>query len=917
MSPIGYDVRDENGEYRLTRFINALDYSLDLIKLRQVYLAAYRRNKFSFTVGDKEYSPSVINVTFKYSYKRYNQITKYDSKYKEIRTYYVLSGYNFDEMTFKDRVAFEDGQLVGVCVDASVDVPVSDAVLGEVFYFDDKEHVYRIRHQRNETLLTCKELREDLYQNGFYCDGVKYVRFKRSSGSSRVGKCLFIDERLASRMRIWEKCGVILRKGQPLDLAAWEAYISLTLSSIIDTIEIKPENILLIDDYDSTFEERMLAVDFDGEWLTAEPKTTEISNCIWDGQSLLDSSMFGKYSDKGMLLLRTRFFKSACFNTNLQQFFADHGITDVSQLHGKTRATKIEDIKLVTTPSSLKYLKFGDLDEWLDRLEPEFGIVKHDKPTHFFDGALVQTHYQLLNTLHMSREEVDEFLEPSRRYYEQLDTNPAVFRRHVGGEWGATRTVECFDLHAANDVIYYLLGVNREFCRTKLYDNWKSKVLKSFKDNIRKGHVLVNGTYATLFGNPYEMLSATIGKFDGTSLLGVGNLYCPMFSDGVELLGSRSPHVAAGNILVATNKQNDLIDKYFNLTNCIVCINSIKENILARLSGADMDSDTMLLTSNELLVRKAKEHYQDFLVPTMLVPSELSKRYYSDASKAELDHTTADNRIGEIVNLSQELNSLMWDCVNGGEPISSAIEMYADIAKLDVLSNIEIDRAKREYAVDSVKEMKKLRAKYIRRDKTNRKVKPFFFAHISRKKGYHDAKRNHYTHHLTTMDFLQDSVLQWHKQYVNRKSYLPLSRIFKYPFYSESRANIAQAERVFDVIRVSLEKVRSLWGAFALENEAHKKDHLLEKIDFTVRNRIDYLSREKLSHSTLYWMLVHVEDEEYRALEQMFMKLLFGHPSKNFRRFLGVMEETVPELVQHDDGNIDLYGIKFAELLEV
>ncbi len=56
--------------------------------------------------------------------------------------------------------------------------------------------------------------------------------------------------------------------------------------------------------------------------------------------------------EHGMLLLRARFFKSCCFNANIQQWFADNGITDVGQLNGETKAKRIEeDIKLITTPS--------------------------------------------------------------------------------------------------------------------------------------------------------------------------------------------------------------------------------------------------------------------------------------------------------------------------------------------------------------------------------------------------------------------------------------------------------------------------------------------------------------------------------------------------------------------------------------
>ena len=94
--------------------------------------------------------------------------------------------------------------------------------------------------------------------------------------------------------------------------------------------------------------------------LTAIEEETEIENVIWDGEALLDVSEFERagYSDKGMMLLRNRFFKTCAFNTNLQKWFKDNGITTVGQLAGYTTARKVEDIKLVITESSLKYLKF-------------------------------------------------------------------------------------------------------------------------------------------------------------------------------------------------------------------------------------------------------------------------------------------------------------------------------------------------------------------------------------------------------------------------------------------------------------------------------------------------------------------------------------------------------------------------------
>ena len=46
--------------------------------------------------------------------------------------------------------------------------------------------------------------------------------------------------------------------------------------------------------------------------------------------------------------------------------------------------------------------------------------------------------------------------------------------------------------------------------------------------------------------------------------------------------------------------------------------------------------------------------------------------------------------IGEIINLSQELNSLLWDKLNSGAAFEDVAEIYYDTSMLDVMSGIEI-----------------------------------------------------------------------------------------------------------------------------------------------------------------------------------------------------------------------------------
>ena len=968
----GYRLKNKTGNLNLSRFINSLDYSLDLIKMRQVHKSLFPvadaeqlETVFSFDEKGneydevhsrgKEYSCQVINVTFKYSNKEFNRVRG---------SYYIRFGYRIDDLEFEDCIAWDDGEIVGVQTGEKVNCPV-DAE--ELPYFIFKDGMYRAK----DNIKTCNnvaDIRSDIYENGFVCEGIKYVRFKRSSGSSRVGKCLFINERLYDIMHEWEMCGIQVDEGQDIDLAALEPYIALTLSSIIDTIEIKPENILVVDDYKSVFHERAIATRMVDGRLVSQPEDVEISNSIWDGQSLMDRSLFGEYSNKGMLLLRARFFKSCCFNANIQQWFADHGIKKVSQLNGYTRAKKIEDVKLITTPSSIKYLKFGTLDHWLDTLETTFGVVKYEKKTRFFNGRMVQTHYQLINTLQMKYEEVEQFIKPSLDYARMIKTDPAVLRHQISYQYQSPDdTFYTKAVTSKNDIIYRLLGMNDRFAKTKMYRNFCNDLIKSFIKNLRCGHVLVRGNYSTLCGNPIEMLKMSIGQFDGSSIIERDTVHCEMFESGKELLGSRSPHVTIGNILVTRNVIRPEIARYMNPTNEIVYVNSIQENLLERLSGADFDSDTMLLTDNEILVTAAKRNYDNFPVPTKLVESAMRNRRYTNREKADLDIKTSVNKIGEIINLSQELNSILWDRINKGANIDDVMELYCDISQLDVMSNLEIDSAKRENPANNTRELQLLKKKYDVRDKKNRHVRPLFFKYIDGYKGYRDdyhvyvedgeeftklcktdkfkeaqeiknnsenkivveRGRMSYKMHRTSMDYLQKCI---------NRIYVKSSSVF-IPYATESNQGLSyvllpikdnkensncekhtkgkdkssQTEHLFiDLISDAKKEIQTIWESD--EYTSKQKRELAYQIK---ENCASELLKIKVNETTMRNILSSLEENHPDIARYLFFTL--SHSVRGFmlsclHRVIQESIEPVDVLQEDTNGDIYIYDFKYLKV---
>lgn len=915
--PYGYKLTRKDGTDNFNKYINSFDYSLDLIELREVAKKVYgNKDSLSFINKGKEYSSKVINVTFKYAVKEFNKIAK---------NTYVRNGYNLRDYTLDNGYAIdfdEDGTkiLVAIKIDEPFYNSIDTSLLPSFFSceYDNESMTYTYRLTGLiKTVMSAKELRRWSYKNGFICNGISYCRFKRSSGSARVGKCLFIDKRLYADMHKSEQCGLDVQTGDPLDIAAFEAYISLPTSSIIDTININPENFLVIDDWESVFYEDAVCTDIgeDG-WLNTEEKKMKISNSIWDGQSLIDISLMGNYSSKGMLLLRNKFFKSCCFNTNIQKFFKDNNITEISQLKGQTIATDISDIKVITTPSSIKYFKFGNLNDWFKNIYPYFGVVKYDKDTHYFNGRMVQSHYQLLNTLQLSKDELQEVVQDGLDYINLLNTDVDVMRYHLKFKDNDDVEFETDNIMKdKNEIIYKLLNYDCKFDQTKVYYDFKKDLCRSYIKNMKKGHILLDGTYATLFGNPYEMLLQSIGKFDGTSILPVGTVHSTRYEYDTEILGSRSPHVACGNILITKNISCELIDRYFNLTPNIICINSINENILERLSGADFDSDTMLITNNKILVNAAKKNYQFFKVPTRNINPPKSKRHYTPEDLVDLDDKTSNNKIGEIVNLSQELNSLLWDMISkSGESLESQYEyikeIYYDVCQLDVLSNIEIDKAKKEYPVDTTAELKRMRKKYekILTMADGRKRMPYFLGFIADTKNYKNVDRKDYQKYDTSMDYLHTCIGHNRSSKSKGKDFLPLSKIFKPLNFDKNKVSKPQIKKIIDMAENTF-----TYNQMIAQNTLLSGDEKSILILTAKEDLLYEINKLKINEHTMHRLLWNLDLQKNSAVKNLLFYVLFNYKNEILTGLLNQYNRINTYLIEDKKGEIIIYNRKFAK----
>lgn len=760
-----------------------------------------------------------------------------------------------------------------------------------------------IHRSENGKTVKIRQLREYFYENGFHIDGIHYVRYKRSAGSSREGKCLFIDERLYKAMAKWSECGIKPKT----DLSSWESYKALSLSSIKGMVNIPLEGILFVPDYKSTFTDDVISVEIQDGTLIAAHKQTEITNDIWDGESLLDESVFrGNYADKHMLLLRNKFFKSCAFRTKLQKWFQDKNIT-LEELKSRgfvTFATDIDQIVMVTTPNSLKYLKFAggfterNIRKWMENINDTFGVVKWDKSTRFFHGKMVQSSYQLLNTLGLTETQAAELLQPSIDYISLLRKDVDFMRYHFTDAFAREKddeeTVRPDGIADRADVVFTLMHKCPHFDETELYANFRNDVVKSLKERLKRGHILLNGTNATLFGNGPELLKYIAGE-EIISELHSGQIYCKRFADKTKLLCARSPHITMGNLYSAENSTQGEIWNYFDLGENIVCVNAIGENIQQRLNGCDYDSDTMLLTDEKLLVETAEKYKDLFKVPVCKI--ETAKK--ENQTLPELDHDTSNNKIGEIVNLSQKLNSLIWDKIHKGESEEKIQEIYGDVCKLAVLSGLEIDKAKRAYdIVNAGKELIVLRKKYD-------KHSPVFFQKIDE-----SGKEKQYIFYDTAMDYVYAiaSKIHFRKGREQFCLYRPISEQLAYNLASGNATEYRHKDKIVGIIDDAKAKTNRLYMELRTADEQEREVIYAQISD--IKTERDKLVNKWLTNENVLMLVLRYYEKNSPSDWRIYAALI-NHPV--FSDLLFELYDRFPKIVESEKGKYFLYGRKFAK----
>lgn len=780
--------------------------------------------------------------------------------------------------------------------------------------------------------------REFLYINGFDANtnnGIKhYVPYKRSASKSKTGSCLFIWEDIYERMiRDWTWMEQEFDKEVNYDLTSIKAYEALTLSSIENMFNLEPKNILLIDSPmgDRVKGNRRIICKNDGtddlliktveecESCSREDckkAVCEYANRIWDGQALLDESVFkrlftdnGTYTQHAMVLLRNHFFKACAFNTRITEYYRSNGISEVFDMFGDRY--EAEDIKLIITPDSLKFLKFDKAlfeepfvkpnlaayTRWKNYIKdhnPPFGVVKTDKQSK----ETYNVGYQILNTLPLDEKTMTTLFNDEKEYIEKLWNDNELFVTRIPKETAKGRFMRAMYKKYPND-----------FIKTQVYIEYKRQIINDIKKQLRRGRLKLKGDMYTLCSMPYEMLEYS-GKYSGIisrtedydikPILGPGEAYIEGIKENDQITLCRYPHMSSGSVCVLKQKSHDVFTRWFNFKNPdgnsnIVIISPWESNIMVKLGGADFDSDTALFVKDKTFQEAAKQllNKDGIIAPlckkypplvdglpvaqkSSVLTGENIPRSNNPEQWAKLDHDLAKTQknIGRISNDIQLFNCYLWEALFERKDEGYIEAIYDCILKLAVLNELEIDRSKHHIELDTEKALKKIM-------NTQYEGKPIILSEDHTRKQQRANKKGESFRDLN-ISYIEQPAFLYEIKRDNGNKYISLRKNNKYwncpadhlsrlasnlrkpteivikkeiDFNSESvrsaigKANTDQVNKIKEILKTALKEL----------NQLNKKRHRTAD-EAEVRERIhsscvDKIVRLKIREKTMYSVL--------------------------------------------------------------
>lgn len=644
---------------------------------------------------------------------------------------------------------------------------------------------------------------------------------------------------------------------------------------------------------------------YPGKWGTEKVKvqkckvhrtdSAHIKNVIWDGMGIIDESIFPK-DKNGFIYCRSHFFKSCLFRGNIQEFFEDYckekqldfDTLTVEKVDMFERKIKLSDVKVVITDKSIKWFKFIDLmggtekkaynyyRRFMKEFDDYYAIVKTAHPSKWGDLQLMA--YQMNNSLPTTDETIlKNITQCAIKYCNDLKNSDEAYLKHL------EMTKNYFNI---NEIWLELVKWNSDFKKTALFRDKKSRDISGLKEDFCLGRMPQVGDNLTIADNPISLLLKAVGdenplKEECFEIMSDGvQCYTSRFKNEERLAAFRSPHNSPNNIIHLYNVYPEKLVKYFpNLGNNVIVLNAIKTDTQARLSGQDCDSDFVYTTNQPDIVDLARKAYIEY--PTIINEvSEQSENIYhfSPEEYARLDNQIADAQvsIGTSTDTAQLALSYYYDSGMTDKELEDCFII------LSVIGQISIDLAKKDFDINVVNEIKRIKNLPCMR---NRNI-PVFFAknkemrgnnkykqtnadNTDNKKDNPDNKKIVIRAMNCPMDIMAKMIKAEVKKYSDRESHLPLRNFFNHDIVNTNIIRYAANEII---------KAAEDYNKYVKNLESKKADYKTSaycNLQILAMNSFLQKADKKLNQETVMKLVIDAFYGNHTEISNAIIRFLF------------------------------------------
>ena len=366
----------------------------------------------------------------------------------------------------------------------------------------------------NVEVIHKKEYKQ-LAKDGFYVNGVKYIRFCCGSGQMRRNTITFINAELYPYMYESLMCG-LQDKITKINLAKLSAYFALAFSSIL---WVRTPRVCVTKDFENVVPQQKVDFIYKDENKKAYVKERIMDitlNCA-DGQGLIDPEFSRLWaSDMNLdyvpssFVVRSVFVKGNVVPFDFKEYARRNNITTIKDKWGKEY--NVEDIDVILSESQFKMHKYYESwDEYLkyfNQYNIKWGVARYNKK---HDDENILANYQYLQCLNINAEDIKELIAPTVQWLKNIcsgqDLYSLLFLFGCKDE-----NVDYQNMYSSAQtnftkaVVRNNMMLKDSYIRKQIYHN----IVKCI-DKAKIGKIWIRGNYQFAISDPVAQCQSALG----------------------------------------------------------------------------------------------------------------------------------------------------------------------------------------------------------------------------------------------------------------------------------------------------------------------------------------------------------------------------------------------------------------------